>query len=101
MGRRRTPQFYYNRQKQNAKRRGVSWELTFEQWWAIWQESGKWNQRGCGRGQYVMSRYNDTGSYAIGNVFIQEAGLNGSQALKKWFAEKNARENLYTKKIMA
>ena len=51
----------------------IEFKLTFEQWWDIWQKSGKWNQRGNKRGQYVMSRKNDLGHYEIGNVEIIES----------------------------
>lgn len=70
----------YSVQKACAKRRGIGFYLTFEQWWNIWQQSGKWNQRGCKKGQYVMSRYNDTGPYKIGNVYIQTVESNIRQA---------------------
>ena len=61
---------YYDHRK-SAKRRDIEFLLTFEEWWDIWDNSGYWDQRGRGIGKYCMSRYNDTGSYSIGNVFIQ------------------------------
>ena len=63
-------------QRSKAKHRGIEFHLTFEQWYDIWQQSGKWEQRGCRKGQYVMSRNNDIGPYAMGNVFIQLSGEN-------------------------
>jgi hypothetical protein len=70
----------YWTQKACAKRRGISFLLSYDDWWNIWQQSGKWNQRGCKKGQYVMSRYNDTGSYEVENVFIQQHGINIAEA---------------------
>ena len=67
-------------QKACAKRRNIQFKLSFEDWWDIWQQSGKWSERGCRKGQYVMSRYNDSGSYEVGNVFIQKVELNISEA---------------------
>ena len=61
----------YQTHKSTAKIRGVDFNLTFAEWMAIWQQSGNFHLRGRGTGTYVMSRYNDTGPYAIGNVFIQ------------------------------
>lgn len=45
--------------------------LTFEEWWALWQESGHWVERGRCIGQYRMMRLNGRGNYSIGNVVIQ------------------------------
>lgn len=66
----KTPKGRFNRQKANAKQRGVEWQLTFEEWWQIWQESGKWEERGTGEKNYCMSRKHDDGPYAVGNVRI-------------------------------
>jgi hypothetical protein len=64
----------------NAKKRNIPFLLTFEDWCYIWEQSGKWDQRGCQRGKYVMSRYGDKGLYELGNVHIQLHDLNISQA---------------------
>jgi hypothetical protein len=58
-----------------ARNRGISFELTFEQWMEIWLKSGQILNRGMELGQYVMGRNNDTGPYAVGNVSI----ITGSQ----------------------
>jgi hypothetical protein len=71
----------YSCQKSKAKHRGIDFQLTFEEWWDIWQQSGKWNERGFRKGQYVMSRKNDIGPYAIGNVFIQLSEDNHKQVV--------------------
>ena len=60
----------YKAQKSNARTRGISFMLTFEQWMAIWTESGKLDQRGRGAQKFCMCRNNDVGPYEIGNVFI-------------------------------
>jgi hypothetical protein len=57
-------------QRCNAAARGVEWNLTLWQWWTAWQESGKWEQRGREKGQYVMSRIGDQGAYEVGNIRI-------------------------------
>lgn len=57
-------------QMKNAKHnRKIDWQLTFPQWWQVWQESGKWEQRGRGKG-YGMARYFDAGPYSVDNVHI-------------------------------
>ena len=77
-----TPTKKYLRQKTCAiTQRGIEFTLTFQEWWDIWQQSGKWEERGRKKGQYVMSRYGDTGPYAVGNVFIQTHTDNSKEAL--------------------
>lgn len=77
----RTPTGAFRCQKRNAKNRGIGWELTIIQWWQIWQDSGKWDERGRGKG-YVMCRHGDEGPYAVGNVFI-DTGANNSSVSPK------------------
>lgn len=67
-------------QRRNAKTRGIGWELTFWQWWSIWQQSGHWHERGRGQG-YVMCRLNDVGPYSEDNVFIATAADNSSNSI--------------------
>jgi hypothetical protein len=60
----------YKAQKSNARTRGISFMLTFEQWMAIWTESGKLEQRGRGAEKFCMCRIGDVGPYEVENVFI-------------------------------
>jgi hypothetical protein len=64
----------FNNQKCNAKKRGISFEFTFDEWVEWWGD--EINSRGCGAGQYVMARISDSGPYHPSNVFKCEAGLN-------------------------
>ncbi len=72
----------YRGQKSHSKARGIDFNLTFDEWLNIWLKSGHWEQRGRGKGTYVMSRVGDTGPYEIGNVFIQSNYDNVIQAQK-------------------
>lgn len=65
-----TPKGKFTRQKANAKQRNIAWELSFEQWWSIWEKSGKWEKRGTSAKSYCMARINDEGPYAVDNVKI-------------------------------
>lgn len=65
-----SPRNRYIEQKENAVSRHIPFSITFEEWWKIWQESGHWQERGCKSNQYVMTRFNDQGPYAVGNVKI-------------------------------
>jgi hypothetical protein len=71
----------YNSHKYHAKRRGIGFNLTFEEWMTIWTESGKWELRGVRRGCYVMARFGDVGPYAIGNVKIILHEINSVEGL--------------------
>lgn len=63
-----SPKGQYSVQKRHSKQRDISWELTFDQWWTIWQESGHWEERGPGG--YAMCRAGDVGPYSELNVRI-------------------------------
>ena len=80
----------YLKQRHQAKRRGIGFLLTFEEWWAIWQASGRWEQRGIRRGQYCMARFGDEGPYAVGNVWISTVEENSSDGAKKMWATTNS-----------
>ena len=60
----------YRYHLKDARNRGISFLLTFEEWFKIWTDSGHLHERGPRRGQYVMARYGDKGPYAVGNVRI-------------------------------
>lgn len=72
----------YAMQRRNAITREIGWELNLWQWWSIWQQSGKWAQRGRGQG-YMMCRKGDLGPYAVDNVFIATGPENSFEGSKK------------------
>lgn len=61
----------FRNQKYKAQQRGIDWQLTFDQWYKWWQDTGHWHQRGITAGKYVMSRYGDQGPYSLDNIFCQ------------------------------
>lgn len=75
----KTPRGLFSAQKRQAKQRKIPWELSFEEWWKLWQESGKWELRGLGYGKYCMSRFHDQGSYALTNVEIKPSVDNSRE----------------------
>ena len=75
----------YRTQRKGAGRRGIPFLLSFEEWAALWVQSGKWHQRGSHFGQFCMARYGDTGPYALGNVRICSVEENQAE----WFADKS------------
>lgn len=56
----------YEEHRRNAKKRGIEFEITFEEWKDIW--SGKYHMRGPKSGQLGMLRTRDEGAYKAGNV---------------------------------
>src|SRR5678815_5922678 len=60
----------FNGQMSAARRRGIEFPMTYAEWLGVWQASGKLEQRGRLRDQYVMARFGDKGPYAIDNVYI-------------------------------
>jgi hypothetical protein len=73
----------YTEHKNNAKKRGIEFNLTIEEWWNIWNASGRWAQRGIGDpSKYVMARNNDSGAYEVGNVYITLCGDNARDMYK-------------------
>jgi len=71
-----TPKGRYVQQKVQATKRGIDWELSFEEWFSIWQNSGHWEERGFGKDKYCMCRFGDTGPYSATNVCIATTELN-------------------------
>jgi hypothetical protein len=75
----KSPRGCFHKHKFNAKHRSVPFLFTFDEWWSVWDASGKWDQRGRGVGQYVMSRFGDIGPYSLGNVEIRLASDNTAE----------------------
>ncbi len=69
-----TPNGIYSVQKRKAKQRKIPWHFTFETWWEVWEQSGKWDERGV-QG-YAMCRNGDTGPYSPTNVRIDTFANN-------------------------
>ena len=76
-----TKQHYWS-QIGSSNKRGVKFDLTYEQWLEIWESSGFAHLRGRGKGKYCMARHNDIGPYAVGNVSIMPISQNASDAHK-------------------
>ena len=77
-----TPKQKYNMQKISAQKRNIKWELTFDEWYSWWQNTGYWEQRGCKKGQYLMARYHDSGPYSLDNIFCCSVEQNNSDRHK-------------------
>lgn len=70
----------YWRQKTHAKRRGIAFKLTFQQW-ILWWGPDIW-KRGRGDGKLQMCRKGDTGAYELGNIYKATCNENSSEKFK-------------------
>ena len=70
----------YQKQRANAKCRGIDFDLTYEEWLEIWISSGFAHLRGNGIGKYCMGRHNDIGPYSVDNVSIISSQKNSSDS---------------------
>jgi hypothetical protein len=82
----------YHAHKGRAKRRGIPFLLTYEEWFNIWENSGK--IRGTGSDDYCMARHNDIGPYAVGNVSIIKMKTNSA------FAVTHRNNNIWLPKVL-
>lgn len=71
------PKLRFAENKSSSKRRYIEWNLTFDEWWKIWQDSGHWEERG--RQGYHLCRKGDIGNYSLNNCYIAHYTINGRQ----------------------
>ena len=76
-----SPRGKWSQQKAQAKARGIGFTLTFEEWRAVWEDSGKYDHRGKAPEDYCMGRMGDAGGYDMGTVAIQKVSENLTEQL--------------------
>ena len=63
----------WDKQRQLAARRGIQFNLTYEEWFTWWHEAlaqrGSGAERGKVHGQWMMCRLHDQGPYEVGNIY--------------------------------
>jgi hypothetical protein len=60
----------YKAQVASAKKRGISFEICFTDWWEWWKTDNRWERRGdVFLDGFVMARKGDIGPYAIWNIY--------------------------------
>lgn len=89
----RGPMRAFQQQRVSARNRFIPFKLNLWQWWTIWQDSGKWDLRGRGKGHYCMARIGDKGTYEVGNVKIILNEENASESYEHTSSDK--RKNIY------
>lgn len=64
--------------KQNAKGRGIPWELPFEEWKRIWVESSHWEDK-------LKQASNDNITWTLDREDVNKGYVSGNvQVMKKW-----------------
>ena len=68
----------YNDQKQAAFKRGIPFNLTFEQWdqWFLQQNVDRNVPQGKNANCWCMCRFNDTGPYDLTNIYLDTNSNN-------------------------
>ena len=88
----------YSQQKSGARKRGIEFKLTFEQWRDIWGD--KLDERGPRSWQFGMCRINDEGAYEVGNVYLGTPARNGASR-RMANENKSGKESKYARFTMA
>ena len=83
----------YHKQKNQAARRGIGFFLTFDEWYTIWEASGRLPERGRRKHEYVMARLGDVGPYAVGNVKIVTGFENKAEQRSPWIGRRHRDES--------
>lgn len=71
------PKLRYRQQRTTAAKRGIRFNLSFPEWWALWKPY--YPMRGRKKGCYCMCRKLDGGHYEVGNVRIDLVEGNGHE----------------------
>ena len=71
----------YRAQKSSAKRRGIEFEFSFDEWMEWWGDD--YHLRGNKYGQLAMCRFMDKGPYAPDNCYKGTNSANASYARER------------------
>ena len=77
-----TPKKAFDDHVRHSLSRGISFNLSYEDWLEMWLVSGKWPNRGKESGQYVMCRFGDVGPYSKRNCYIGTVEQNNRDRWK-------------------
>jgi hypothetical protein len=75
----------YINQKANAYRAKIGFHLSFAQWWKLWEESGKFAERG--QGKYGLVRHDSDFAFTIENTAIGLSSERASAKMKEWWVK--------------
>jgi hypothetical protein len=87
------PRKAYREHAASAGQRGIEFRLTFEQWWALWEQ--RYAERGTRKGQYCMCRTADKGGYEMGNVRIATVTENAHERTLEYLTVHGKKDHDY------
>lgn len=89
-----TPKARFQQHKRSAQQRGIEFELSFEQWWELWEPH--WERRGQKSQDMCMCRKADQGGYTLGNVRIATNKENHQERALEYRTRHAQRRSRYT-----
>ena len=87
------PRKAYAQHAASAAQRGISFYLTFDQWWELWEQ--RYAERGTAKGQYCMCRTADKGAYEVGNVRIATVTQNQHERTLEYLTANGRKQHDY------
>jgi hypothetical protein len=64
------PVWTFRESRRQAVSVGYEWDISIKDWWAIWQASGKWEQRGRKAESYALFRKDNQGPFSADNLEV-------------------------------
>lgn len=77
------PILAYTRSKVYAQSHDIGWGLNLAQWWSIWLDSGRWEQRGREADRFCMGRLDLSGPYTPDNCYIDNTAAYRAR-VRRW-----------------
>lgn len=87
------PRHKFRVAKADAKRRGIPFLFTFEEWWEFWGQDDRWSRRGRGGDNLVMARNGDTGPYAPWNVHCCTYAENQAEISRESYRQRGIKSS--------
>ena len=76
--------YYYNSHKQNAKRRGIPFNLSYQEWRLFWNRHPKqWIEKISDQVNWEIDRLDINRGYELNNIQLLEKYKN----VQKWYEE--------------
>jgi len=78
----------YNRSRNQAKHRGQTWSIDFDDYAFLWLANDNYKKQGRRRNDLHLARIDDSGDWEINNVQIVTRGKHLSRRMLNYYARK-------------